>query len=648
VFTNFNKGMFGEQSAPKTPEIPVDTDVIFVSDLFASDHVGGAELTSEALISSCPLNIFKLRSNEVTMDVLAKNVDKYWIFGNFTGMNYELIPSIVANMRYSIVEFDYKYCKYRSPEKHLFAENMPCSCQNDMTGKIVSAFMYGSKSLWWMSQRQMEKYHTMFPFLSEKSNTVLSSVFDEEFFGLVNFLREKYKDHERTDNIIIGSTSWIKGVEDSIKYCDSKNMDHEVVWNLKYHDLLEKMASSKSLVFHPKGGDTCPRVVIEAKLLGCELHLNENVQHAKELWFDTDDMLDTESYLYAARNRFWNGIKYDMNYNPKISGYTTTRNCISQKYPFVESIQSLLGFCDEVVVVDGGSSDGTWKKLLKMSEKNEKLRVYKNERDWNSKRHAVFDGTQKALARSLCTGDFCWQQDVDEIVHENDYEKISRLVRELPRELQLLALPVVEYWGRNEKVRVDVNPWKWRLIRNLPHITHGIPSHLRKFDDDGELYSMPGSDGCDYVRSDNYEPIQFSTFYSPEVDNLRSLSWSDQGALNTYENWINEVTDTYPGVHHYSWFNIARKIGTYKEYWSRHWQSLFDIKQDDTSENNMFFDKPWSEVSNEDVDHLSKELEEKMGGWIFHQKIDFNQKSPHVIVKRGHPEIMKKWIRKNK
>ena len=271
-------------------------------------------------------------------------------------------------------------------------------------------------------------------------------------------------------------------------------------------------------------------------------------------------------------------------------------------------------------------------------------KVFKNERDWDEKRFAVFDGLQKAVARSICSSDFCWQQDSDEIVHEDDYEKVRNLVKNIPKGMQLVALPVVEYWGKNEKVRVDVNPWKWRLSRNLPHITHGIPASLRKFDNDGQLYSLPGSDGCDYVRSDSFEPIPFSTFYTADVDNLRNMSWSDQNALNTYENWMNDITSNLPGVHHYSWFDLPRKIRTYKNYWSKHWQSLYDVKQEDTPENNMFFDKPWSEVTDEDIENLSTKLEKELGGWVFHSKVDFNNKTPHIKIKRSHPEVMKNWL----
>ena len=127
--------------------------------MFSQDHLGGAELTTDALIDSSPYEVYRLRSKDVTIELLSKNSEKYWIFGNFSSMNSEIIPSIIANIKYSVVEYDYKYCKYRSPEKHYAAEQKHCNCHNEMSGKIVSAFYYGANSLWWMSQKQMEKYH---------------------------------------------------------------------------------------------------------------------------------------------------------------------------------------------------------------------------------------------------------------------------------------------------------------------------------------------------------------------------------------------------------------------------------------------------------------------------------------------------------
>jgi len=638
---SFNNDLF---SSKKEIEIPANCEIIFVSDMFSSDYVGGAEMTTDALIDSSPFNVLRLHSKDVDLSILEKGISKYWIFGNFSQLDMNLIPSIVSNMKYSILEYDYKYCRYRSPEKHLFSENSPCDCHNQIHGKIISAFFHGSKSLWWMSESQMEKYHTVFPFLEEGDNTVLSSVFDDNFFAYIKALRHKYKDKEKKGWVVLGSNSWVKGAESAEMWCKNNNKEYEVVWNLSYDQVLDKLAQSEGFVYLPLGSDTCPRMVIEAKLLGCKLKLNDFVQHKDEIWFDTDDMFDTEAYLYAARERFWNGIKYSMGFNPTVSGYTTTKDCISQSYPFIESISSMLGFCDQVVVVDGGSTDGTWEKLKEISKNNDRLIVHRQDRDWNSKRSAVFDGQQKALARSLCSSDFCWQQDVDEVVHELDYPKIKNIISQLPKGVELIALPVIEYWGGPDKVRMDINPWKWRLSRNLPHITHGIPASLRRFDESGDMFSAPGSDGCDYIRSDTFVPIQFVTFYTRDIDELKRSATSNEDALEKYQKWFDEVIERLPSVHHYSWFDIERKIKTYSGFWSRHWQSLYNIEQQDTSENNMFFDKSWAEVTDSDISDLAKRLKNEMGGWIFHEKIDFSKPTPHISISINHPETIKEWI----
>ena len=168
-----------------TKNIPDDVEVIFVSDFFAEDLIGGAELTSEALIEASPFKIHKLHSANVNIDILQAYADKYWIFGNYAHMDLNLIPSVISNLQYSILEYDYKYCRYRSPQKHAL-DHGNCDCHDDIHGKMVSAFMHGSKSLWWMSEKQKDVYTSKFPFLSDNNNTVLSSVFSESFFMMID------------------------------------------------------------------------------------------------------------------------------------------------------------------------------------------------------------------------------------------------------------------------------------------------------------------------------------------------------------------------------------------------------------------------------------------------------------------------------
>jgi glycosyltransferase involved in cell wall biosynthesis len=627
--------MFSSPFGPVGPEIDLAADVVFVSDFFVSDYTGGAELTSQALIDSSPLRVQKLRSSEVTLELMEQLRDKHWIFGNWSTMKIDLVPTVIANLSYSILEYDYKYCRYRSPQKHEHATGQACDCRDDMHGKLVSAFYYGAKSLWWMSEAQQDHYLKLFPFLAEKHSHVLSSVFDDSFFLTVKALRSQDRESnprpERKGWIVLGSNSWVKGQDAAVSYCQEHGLDYEVVWNLPYDQMLQRLARSEGLVYLPVGWDTCPRLVIEAKLLGCKLVLNDNVQHRHEEWFAGDDLLTTESYLYAARDTFWNGIRHAMEWRPVISGYTTTRDCIRAQYPWRDSIRSMLGFCDEVVVVDGGSTDGTLEELRVWAETEPKLKVHLVERDWSHPRFAVFDGAQKAEARKRCTGQFLWQMDADEVVPEGDWEKVVQLCRTFPREVDLLSLPVTEFWGGPKKVRVDVNPWKWRLSRNLPHITHGIPGPLRRNDSGGHLYASPGTDGCDYVHAVTGAVIPHGSFYTAEVHNARMAALQGNvDAMKGYADWFRRATEALPGVLHYSWYDIPRKIRTYRDYWSQHWQSLYDIKQEDTAENNMFFDKAWSEVTEEELDELGARLAAELGGHVFHSKVDFSRPTPWI------------------
>ena len=611
-----------------------DAEVIFVSDMFVEQYVGGAELTTEALIEKCPVKCQKLLASNITMELLEQGYQKHWVFGNFASLNQQLIPTIVANLSYSVLEYDYKFCRYRSVEKHRFAENQDCDCDNTQHGKLISAFLYGAKSLYWMSEGQQKIYLTKFPFLAEKHNTVLSSVFDDKFFLLVKKLREQYKDADRKGWVVLGSNSWIKGASQAEEWCKENNHEYEVVWQLPHEQLLEKLAQAEGFVYLPEGNDTCPRMVIEAKLLGCKLQLNEYVQHKDEEWFATDNTLEIEEYLYGSRQLFWQKEMENIAYEAAVSGYTTTLNCLDQKYPYKDCIASMLAFCKEVVVVDGGSTDGTWEELEKWAQTESKLKIHKVERDWSHTRHAVFDGAQKAEARSRCTEDFCWQMDADEVAPPGTKEKIDTFVRSWPPTVDLICFPVIEYWGSKEKTRVDVNPWKWRLSRNLPHITHGIPKELRRIDEEGNLYAHPGTDGCDYVNTETFERIPHASFYNDQAHAARIQAMrGNTEALKVYEDWLQNCTELLPFVEHFSWMDIERKIATYKNYWQKHWESLYDIKQEDTAENNMFFDKPWSEVSDAEITALAKELATKTGGHVFHTKIDWQNTTPSISIK---------------
>lgn len=621
-----------------------DAQIIFVADMYAADYEGGAELTTEALLERSPYKIHRLRSKELNNDVIAANAAKYWVFGNISQVDQKLLPVIASKLKYSVLEYDYKFCKHRSIEKHKSVEGTDCDCHLQTVGKMISHFFSKAQSVFWMSEAQAQRYYERFPELKSGKNTVLSSVFSKKHLSAIAQLRTKYELKKSDKWVVLGSNSWIKGFEDAQDWAKANNYNVDVLWNVPYDQALERMAQAEGFAYLPRGGDTCPRMVIEAKLLGCKLHLNSYVQNTSENWFVTDELTTIQKYLENSPDRFWAVVKNHVDYRPKISGYTQTRNCIEQNYPWEESISSLLGFCDEVIIVDGGSTDGTWERLQTLQKLDPRIKPFQHIRDWNDKRFALFNGQQKAVAREKCTGDFLWQVDIDEVVHESDYEKIKQLVTGFPKEVDLLALPVIEFWGDDKKIRVDVNPWKWRLSRNNPRITHGLPTDQRKIDPtDNTMYSA-GSDGDDYIFRDTNERVPFATFYQPEVEGARQAAvQGNQQALDVYINWFNTVCVNVPGVYHYSWYDLERKIHTYKNFWSKHWASLYNKSQEDIPDNNKFFDKAWKDVTDIEIKEMAQKMKDRMGGWIFHNRIDFSKPTPWVSSTKSQPISMQGW-----
>lgn len=60
-----------------------------------------------------------------------------------------------------------------------------------------------------------------------------------------------------------------------------------------------------------------------------------------------------------------------------ISGFMIVKNVLKQGYPFVEAIASALPICDEFLISDGYSTDGTFEILKRISSLNKKIRIFR-------------------------------------------------------------------------------------------------------------------------------------------------------------------------------------------------------------------------------------------------------------------------------
>ena len=63
-----------------------------------------------------------------------------------------------------------------------------------------------------------------------------------------------------------------------------------------------------------------------------------------------------------------------------------------------------------------------------------------------------------------------------------------------------------------------------------------------RYDQNGNVFSI-GSDGCDYVHTDNYQPISHMNFYTPQHEQIRQQILTDDSFreqnLENYSNFMN-------------------------------------------------------------------------------------------------------------
>lgn len=284
---------------------------------------------------------------------------------------------------------------------------------------------------------------------------------------------------------------------------------------------------------------------------------------------------------------------------PEISCYTTTWNCAAGGYPVEDSILSF-SWCDKIVVVDGGSTDGTKERLDKLKEQlGDKLEVYEIPID---ETNPGKDGYQKAMALAMCATPFAIQFDIDEIC-KGDSLKWRRMVKEMSPSIDILVLPVMEPYGELGKLRIndEHNVQKWRIYRTKPEITHGIPDGDR-LERDGKIYSKGGSDGCFPIHI-----VHNQMYPSKPVESARNLAALKRTKeWDGYKNaWVTLVESGEPYVLHLGHVNLKQKIQHYLTSWMKWWNLLYSRPMN----NNIYFEGfEASEISEEMIDEKVEQL----------------------------------------
>ena len=164
----------------------------------------------------------------------------------------------------------------------------------------------------------------------------------------------------------------------------------------------------------------------------------------------------------------------------KISGFTFLRNAVELGFPFVESIQSLLPLVDEYVIAVGESRDDTLQRIKSIS--STKIKVIETE--WNEKmsdRGFVY-AQQKMIAQYLCTGDWTFYLEGDEVLHEDDIAAIRSSLEKHHHNanVEALVFDYLHFYGSPDWIAISPEWYRreCRIIRNT----------IRTFAPDGQYW----------------------------------------------------------------------------------------------------------------------------------------------------------------
>ena len=279
---------------------------LFLADQFSDTtrtaqdrHAGGAELTDAAAIAACPWpltcrKLSELKPGEVSDYDLV-------VVGNSQSARPDQLAELAVSARYVAFEHDLRVCRWRGnfvravDPWHRRAQR--CWCPHPE----LQAFLSNSAGLIFLTRFQERIYRNNPFFVGAESRVLGSSLFDPS--SLSQALRES-ETKSRAGTSVFASPNRIKGYDSAMRYCRERGVEPQVIANLKPQDVLSLFGHSERFVYLPIGPEWAGRMVVEARLLGCEVVVNSNVGVAGEE-FLRGSSAQARDFLARGPERFW-------------------------------------------------------------------------------------------------------------------------------------------------------------------------------------------------------------------------------------------------------------------------------------------------------------------------------------------------------
>ncbi len=158
----------------------------------------------------------------------------------------------------------------------------------------------------------------------------------------------------------------------------------------------------------------------------------------------------------------------------KVSGFTIIRNALQYDFPVVESIQSILPLCDEVIVSVGNSEDTTLELIKGIG--SPKIKIVESVWDDTIAKGGLLlaKETNKAFDKISPESDWVIYIQADEVIHENDIPVITAAMQQWKEDKNVegLLFDYRHFYGSYSFLE-DSRLWyrrEIRIIRNNKHI----------------------------------------------------------------------------------------------------------------------------------------------------------------------------------
>jgi len=294
--------------------------VVWLADNFLAetDWKGGAEHSSDAVMQEAPCEVVKIRVDSLTPDHIRQYASNLWILDNiisayFGNDIFKTVFLSLQNLRFVKIDYDYGWCTKRSPVAHKILMKEDCNClqRNDYPFRpLYSTIHRHAQHMFYMSMNQLCVHKDFIGPEFNYRTSILSSCFSYSTYTKIASLRDVKQDD--TWLIMDGKNDWhkfCKGVDCAIEFAKQNKLNSKLVGGVTHEELLNEMSRCRGAIFLPQNLDTCPRIVIEARLMDRNVYCNEMVQHKDESWFKDKKGSEIEKYLRGRPAHFWDIVK---------------------------------------------------------------------------------------------------------------------------------------------------------------------------------------------------------------------------------------------------------------------------------------------------------------------------------------------------